>query len=130
MNPCPGNHFSLNIRIISRVVVLNLPYNTSVLILILLFKITVGCFIRTLCYCLLSTLHLKKKKYTLYMFMSYLLAVHGGWVVWGTWGTCSSSCGIGLRRRDRACDSPWKLRESLSYEICSDYQCKYHFTYL
>jgi len=44
MNPCPGNHLSLNIRIISRVVVLNLPYNTSVLILILLFKITVERF--------------------------------------------------------------------------------------
>ena len=44
MNPCPGNNLSLNIRTIIRVVMLNLPYNTSVLILILLFKITVGCF--------------------------------------------------------------------------------------
>ena len=66
--------------------------------------------------------------------MPHTLAVHGGWGVWSTWGTCSSSCGIGLRRRDRACDSPWPSKdgnpcfgESLAYEICSDYQCKYYF---
>ena len=59
-------------------------------------------------------------------------AVHGGWGGWSTWGSCSSTCGIGLQRRDRACDSPWPSRdgnpcfgESLTYEICADFQCMY-----
>ena len=58
------------------------------------------------------------------------LLVHGGWGVWSSWGICSTSCGIGLQRRDRACDSPWPSKdgnhcfgESSAYEICADLQC-------
>jgi len=56
--------------------------------------------------------------------------VHGGWGNWSSWGLCSTSCGIGLQRRDRACDSPWPSKdgnpcfgESSAYEICAEFQC-------
>jgi len=66
--------------------------------------------------------------------MSYYDLVHGDWGGWSTWGTCSSTCGIGLRRRDRACDSPWPssdgnhcFGDSVDQDICMDFQCKlYH----
>lgn len=66
-----------------------------------------------------------------YLFYICYDAAHGGWGGWNIWGTCSASCGIGLRRRDRVCDSPEPSKgghqcfgESSAYEICSDHQCK------
>lgn len=32
--------------------------------------------------------------------------IHGGWTEWNSWGSCSTSCGIGLQRRDRNCTNP------------------------
>ncbi|XP_060581739.1 thrombospondin-2-like [Ruditapes philippinarum] len=36
--------------------------------------------------------------------------VHGGWSPWERWGTCSATCGIGIRRRVRSCTNPRPLR--------------------
>ncbi|KAL3870898.1 hypothetical protein ACJMK2_038929 [Sinanodonta woodiana] len=32
--------------------------------------------------------------------------VNGGWTLWGSWSTCSSSCGNGIQHRDRTCTNP------------------------
>ncbi|KAH3755662.1 hypothetical protein DPMN_190360 [Dreissena polymorpha] len=55
---------------------------------------------------------------------------HGAWSAWIEWGSCSVTCGTGLRRRDRACDNPWPSRDgnhcfgdNINYEICSKPVC-------
>ncbi|XP_053375577.1 scavenger receptor cysteine-rich type 1 protein M130-like isoform X1 [Mercenaria mercenaria] len=56
--------------------------------------------------------------------------VHGGWSTWSDWGTCSTSCGIGLRRRDRHCNDPYPslygdhcFGENINYDVCADDMC-------
>ena len=34
------------------------------------------------------------------------ITVDGGWGMWGSWSTCSSTCGEGQRHRNRSCDNP------------------------
>jgi len=57
--------------------------------------------------------------------------VHGGYGSWSDWGQCSSTCGVGLQRRDRHCDSPWPSQngnpcfdENINYQICVGTGCK------
>jgi len=66
-----------------------------------------------------------------------ILTVHGGWGNWSPWGTCSSTCGMGLQHRQRACDSPYPSKggnqcqgESIAYDICAAYQCAGNSTFL
>ncbi|XP_052769612.1 coadhesin-like [Mya arenaria] len=56
--------------------------------------------------------------------------VHGGWSGWSEWGLCSVTCGVGLSRRDRYCDSPYPSRDGnhcfgdgLNYNICTGPSC-------
>ncbi|XP_053388216.1 coadhesin-like [Mercenaria mercenaria] len=36
----------------------------------------------------------------------HLCPVHGGWSDWGPWGTCPTTCGIGMQSRARSCTNP------------------------
>ncbi|XP_060595764.1 A disintegrin and metalloproteinase with thrombospondin motifs adt-1-like [Ruditapes philippinarum] len=36
--------------------------------------------------------------------------VHGIWSNWGSWGSCSVSCDVGMQRRDRSCSNPYPSR--------------------
>ncbi|XP_057313717.1 coadhesin-like [Hydractinia symbiolongicarpus] len=38
-----------------------------------------------------------------------LCPVHGGWSSWESWSSCSKSCDIGFKRRNRSCNSPEPL---------------------
>ncbi|KAG8436526.1 hypothetical protein GDO86_007581 [Hymenochirus boettgeri] len=59
--------------------------------------------------------------------------VDGKWSVWGSWTTCSFSCGGGLRQRTRMCSSPAPQHgghkcegSSLENEICNEDLCPIH----
>ncbi|XP_052282153.1 coadhesin-like [Dreissena polymorpha] len=56
--------------------------------------------------------------------------LHGGWSTWSLWGTCSTTCDVGIRRRDRRCDNPVPSEdglhckgESIEYKICHQPSC-------
>ena len=34
------------------------------------------------------------------------MTVDGRWSSWGSWSSCSRTCGAGVKRRDRDCDDP------------------------
>ena len=37
----------------------------------------------------------------------FLFVVDGNWTQWGSWETCSVSCGGGIQNRTRECDGPY-----------------------
>ena len=39
----------------------------------------------------------------------WCLAVHGGWLGWSNWSSCSMTCGNGTAYRDRSCTNPAPL---------------------
>ncbi|XP_043861300.1 adhesion G protein-coupled receptor B1 isoform X3 [Dromiciops gliroides] len=54
--------------------------------------------------------------------------VDGKWQAWGTWGSCSTTCGGGTQRRDRACHGPFFGGEACQgpkeeYRQCSQRRC-------
>ena len=56
--------------------------------------------------------------------------VHGGWSSW-TQGSCSKTCGGGLRRYTRSCNNPTPSCEGLSCrgnstheEACNEFCCR------
>ncbi|XP_053390870.1 coadhesin-like, partial [Mercenaria mercenaria] len=59
-----------------------------------------------------------------------LCPVHGGWTTWSGWGSCSSTCDIGIQRRDRSCSNPYPSRfgehcfgESRDDRVCLQSPC-------
>lgn len=58
---------------------------------------------------------------------------HGSWSVWGSWSTCSKSCGPGMRRRQRTCSNPRPNLlgnacegDSSDYDLCLITACPVH----
>ncbi|XP_037091736.1 A disintegrin and metalloproteinase with thrombospondin motifs 9-like isoform X1 [Pollicipes pollicipes] len=56
--------------------------------------------------------------------------VHGAWGEWGEWGRCSRTCGGGIRRSERSCNSPtpsnggsYCLGRRVRYESCNRPNC-------
>ena len=38
--------------------------------------------------------------------VAYFIAVDGQWGSWGSYSTCSKTCGIGYKSRNRNCNNP------------------------
>ena len=58
------------------------------------------------------------------------VAVDGDWDDWSDWSTCSQTCGVGMRHRNRNCSNPipdmdglFCLGESIQYELCHSETC-------
>ncbi|CAL1535898.1 unnamed protein product [Lymnaea stagnalis] len=54
--------------------------------------------------------------------------VYGNWSSWGLWSTCSVSCGLGQRSRQRQCNRPRSdgvncLGLNVDYQRCYGYKC-------
>ena len=43
-----------------------------------------------------------------------MCAVDGGYSPWSTFGECSVTCGNGVQKRERSCDSPAPMFDGLS----------------
>jgi hypothetical protein len=46
---------------------------------------------------------------------SHHMSIDGGWTEWGTWSSCSLTCGGGVRSQSRTCTNP---RPSVSGSNC------------
>ena len=60
-----------------------------------------------------------------------LEAVHGGWGSWLAFGTCSRTCGGGIKKSIRHCDNPapknggkFCTGERVRYESCQSDKCQ------
>ena len=51
------------------------------------------------------------------MCMISFLVVDGGWSDWGSWSTCSTTCGEGCRSKFRTCTNP---EPSGTGSLCTD----------
>ncbi|XP_060693178.1 A disintegrin and metalloproteinase with thrombospondin motifs 2-like [Hemiscyllium ocellatum] len=63
-----------------------------------------------------------------------LLRHDGNWGTWSKFGSCSRTCGTGVRFRTRQCDNPLPSNggrecsgESYEYELCNTEDCPEHF---
>uniref|UniRef100_A0A803TW16 ADAM metallopeptidase with thrombospondin type 1 motif 7 n=1 Tax=Anolis carolinensis TaxID=28377 RepID=A0A803TW16_ANOCA len=57
-------------------------------------------------------------------------STHGGWSAWGSWASCSRTCGAGVQSAERQCDSPmpkyggkYCLGERKRFRVCSTQLC-------
>lgn len=61
--------------------------------------------------------------------------VDGEWKEWLEWGNCSTSCGGGLRHRQRLCDGPYYggdncTGDDIDTESCSEQECPGNHNYI
>ena len=65
----------------------------------------------------------------LYLFFSGLelsSIILGDWSDWASWGECSTSCGVGMQRRQRVCVNSTGIvcqGEASEYTICNNPSC-------